>query len=64
MNLQIIAYVLLFIGIILKMSGLYYLSANKEIPMEQRKKVYLKLNWPGNIVLLIGVIILAVKMYS
>lgn len=64
MNLQILAYILIFIGVVLKMSGLYYLSANKELPVEQRKKVYQKINWPGNGFLFVGVIILAVQMYS
>lgn len=64
MNLQIIAYVLIFIGIILKMSGLYYLSVNKKLPFQKRKSVYLRLNWPGNIALFGGIIILALKMYT
>ncbi|SMB89297.1 hypothetical protein SAMN00017405_0591 [Desulfonispora thiosulfatigenes DSM 11270] len=63
MKIQTIAYALILVGVIVKTSGLYYLSVNKELPLEKRKKMYLKLNWPGNILLFIGIIIIALERY-
>lgn len=57
------AYCLIIIGIILKSCGLYYLVTKKGLPIEKRKKIYLYLNWPANILIILGVIILAIKWY-
>ncbi|MFZ7101907.1 MAG: hypothetical protein ACOWWO_04495 [Peptococcaceae bacterium] len=56
-----IAYGLLFIGVILKSYGLFYLTGKKDIPFKQKQKKYLIFNWPGNILLAGGIIILLLK---
>ncbi|NLW23905.1 MAG: hypothetical protein GXY91_01430 [Clostridia bacterium] len=58
-----IAYCLLFIAVILKSLGLYYLAGKKDKPFPERKRFYLKLNWSGNGLLIIGVVILAIKWF-
>lgn len=57
------AYAIIFIGVILKTIGLYALASKKNKPIEERKKTYRRFNWPANILLALGVIILAIKWY-
>jgi len=57
------AYTIIFIGIILKTYGLYVLAGKKDKPIKERKKIYRLFNWPANILLALGVIILAIKWY-
>ncbi|MGI6225778.1 MAG: hypothetical protein ACOYJ1_05920 [Peptococcales bacterium] len=57
------AYFIIFTGIVLKTLGLYFLVGRKSDSMEQRKKNYRYLNWPANILIFCGVIILAIKWY-
>lgn len=58
-----LAYGLIILGIILKSTGLMILTRNTQKPIAERKKSYLKFNWPGNIILAIGVIIIALDRY-
>lgn len=58
-----LAYGLIIIAVILKSYGLYFLARKKEKPFPERKKVYSKFNWSSNIMLALGVIILALKWY-
>ena len=46
------AYGLFIISFILKVIGLYLLSAKKEKPFEERRKAYNKFNRPSNILLI------------
>jgi len=64
-NLPLIgtAYIIIVISIIIKTFGLYFLTSKKDMPIQERKKVYSRFNWPANILLAIGVIILAIKWY-
>ncbi|NMA01778.1 MAG: hypothetical protein GX923_04335 [Clostridia bacterium] len=57
------AYGLFGISFILKMIGLYLLSAKPEKPFEERRKAYNKFNWPANILIMTGVGILVYQWY-
>ncbi|NLT94488.1 MAG: hypothetical protein GXW85_02965 [Clostridia bacterium] len=58
------AYVVIFIGVVLKTIALYVLTGKKNKPIEERKKIYLRFNLPANILIALGVIILAIIWYS
>lgn len=57
------AYTVIIIGVVLKTFGLYFLTRKKDKPLEERKRVYLRLNIPANLLIGLGVIILAIKWY-
>jgi len=63
MTLSNSAYGLILIGVIAKSYGLYYLAKKKDKPFEERKRIYHRFNWPANIMLAVGVIILATQWY-
>ncbi|MFZ5942795.1 MAG: hypothetical protein ACOYVD_01710 [Bacillota bacterium] len=58
------AYILLATGAVVKTYGLYSLAGRKEKDFAARKKQYTLFNWSGNILLFLGVIILAIKWYG
>lgn len=57
------AYIIIFLGVILKAFSLYALASKKDNPIQERKRIYLRLNIPANILIVLGVIILAMKWY-
>lgn len=57
------AYIVILLGVILKTWSLYTLAGKKDRPIQERKRIYLRLNIPANILIALGVIILAIKWY-
>lgn len=58
-----LAYGLIILAVLVKSYGLIILAGKKDKPFQERKKTYSRFNWSGNIMLAIGVVILALKWY-